>query len=240
MKVIEVTGTIIPNDDQIFYDWFGIDATSPRKVKDALREAGGEEVTVEVNSPGGDLWAGNEISYALSVYAGHVTADVTGIAASSATAVCCGADKVRMYPGAQYMIHNVSAKTWGDHNEMDKMSGILQNADKALSNIYRKKTGLSTKELLNLMNEETWMDADKAIKYGFVDEIIGATAQEEENPDAFTLHNATPKCIILTEEQKAEAKAALQAGDSGKNERIRLMQNQLTLLKLKGGTSHEI
>lgn len=238
MKTIEITGTIIPNEDQMFYDWFGVDATSPRKVKNALAEAGGEEVTVEINSGGGDLWAGNEISHALATYAGKVTADITGIAASAATVVACGADHVRMSPGAQYMIHNVSSYAFGDHNEMDKTSGILQNADKATSNVYRMKTGMSTKKLLELMNAETWMDADKAIKYGFVDEIIGGAEQDNKNPDSFTLINAVPHCVILSEEQKAEAKAALQAGENGKDERIRLMQNQLTLLKLKGGISH--
>ena len=82
------------------------------------------------------------------------------------------------------------------------------------------------------------MDADKAIKYGFADEIIGDSEQDNKTPDSFSLLNATPKCILLTEEQKAEAKAALQkAGENGK-ERIRLMQNQLTFLSLKGGISH--
>ena len=238
MKIIEINGTIIPNDDQEIYDWFGIEAVSPKKVKAELKEANGEDITVKVNSGGGDLWAGNEISYELSTYAGTVVADVTGIAASAATVICCGADRVRMAPGAQYMIHNVSSFAVGDHNEMDKMSGILHNADKATSNVYRKKTGLSSKKLLELMDEETWMDADKAIKYGFADEIIGDSEQDNKTPDSFSLLNATPKCILLTEEQKAEAKAALQkAGENGK-ERIRLMQNQLTFLSLKGGISH--
>ena len=239
MKTMEISGTIIPNEDQAFYDWFGIEATSPKKVKDALKEADGDDITIAVNSGGGDLWAGNEIAYALSTYAGLVIADITGIAASAATVVCCGADRVRMSPGAQYMIHNVSSFAAGDHNEMDKMSGVLMNADKATSNVYRKKTGLSTKKLLELMNDETWMDADKAVKWGFADEILGVTEQATEKPDSFTLQNLAPKCVILTEEQKAEAKAALQsAGDTGDSESIRRMQNQLTLLKLKGGISH--
>ena len=233
MKTIEILGTIIPNEDQMFYDWFGIDATSPRKVKEALADAAGDEVTVEINSGGGDLWAGNEIAYALEKYAGKVTADIMGIAASAATVVSCGADHVRMAPGAQYMIHNVSSMAYGDYNEMDKMSGILQNANKATSNVYRRKTGLSTKKLLDLMNEETWMDADKAIKYGFVDEIIGATDQgNDKNPESFTLINSAPKCIVLTEEQKAQAQAAL-AGCTHSDEHI-TRQRQIQILKLKG------
>lgn len=236
MKKIEILGTIIPNEDQKIYDWFGIDATSPKKVKAALAEANGDEVTVEINSTGGDLWAGNEISYALETYAGKVTADITGIAASAATVVSCGADHVRMASGAQYMIHNVSSMAYGDYNEMDKMSGILQNANKATSNVYRKKTGMTTKALLALMNEETWMDADKAKKYGFVDEIIGATEQGKENSGSFTLINSAPKCIVLTEEQKAQARAALTGCTHSEEHTAR--QRQIQILKLKGEIHH--
>lgn len=237
MKTIEILGTIIPNEDQKLYDWFGIDATSPKKVKAALAEANGDEVTVQINSLGGDLWAGNEISYALSTYAGTVNADITGIAASAATVVSCGADKVRMAPGAQYMIHNVSSMAYGDYNEMDKMSGILQNANKATSNVYRRKTGLSTKKLLELMNEEAWMDADKAIEYGFVDEIIGETDRDnDKTPESFTLINSAPKCIVLTEEQKAQAKAALTGCTHSDEHTAR--QRQIEILRLKGETHH--
>lgn len=232
MKKIEITGTIVPNEEQSLYEWFGIEAVSPKMVKQALAEAAGDEVLVEVNSGGGDLWAGNEISYALATYAGKVSADITGIAASAATVICCGAEHVRMAPGAQYMIHNVSSLAYGDYNEMDKMSGILQNANKATSNVYRQKTGLSTHKLLELMNEETWMDADKAKKYGFVDEIIGDTEQDTSTPDSFTLQNSAPKCKVLTEEQKAQARAAL-TGCTHSDEHIE-RQRQIEILKLKG------
>lgn len=232
-RTIEINGTIISDDEQWIYDWYDVPACSPKKVKDALVEANGEAVTVLVNSGGGDLWAGNEISYALGTYAGTVTVDITGIAASAATVVCCGGDKVRMSAGAQYMIHNVSSYAAGDYNDMDHMSDVLKNANKATSNVYRQKTGLSTNELLKLMNAETWMDADKAVEYGFVDEIIGATEQAKTNPDSFTLQNAAPKCVIITEEQKAEAISAREAGLASEQEKLQKMRNQLNLLKLK-------
>lgn len=170
---VNVRGTIVANDDKWIYDWFGYEATSPRDIAEALQKANGEDVTIIVNSGGGDVFAGNEINYLISQYRGNTTADIVGIAASIATVICCGADRVRATAGAQYMIHNVSGCARGDYHTMDKTSDILQNANRTISNTYRLKTGMSEKELLKLMDQETWLDAVKAKEYGFIDEIIG-------------------------------------------------------------------
>lgn len=170
---VNVRGTIVANDDKWIYDWFGYESTSPKDIAEALQKANGEDVTVIVNSGGGDVFAGNEISYLISQYRGNTTADIVGIAASIATVICCGADRARATAGAQYMIHNVSGGARGDYHTMDKASAILQNANRTISNTYRLKTGMSEKELLKLMDQETWLDAVKAKEYGFIDEIIG-------------------------------------------------------------------
>lgn len=237
MKTMELSGTIVPNEDKRYYDFFGIDSISPQSVKDFLAEANGEDVTFEVNSGGGDLWAGNEIAYAISTYSGHTQADIASIALSAATVVCCGAEKVRMAPGAQYMIHNVSMFAMGDHNDMEHAGDVLRNADKATSNVYRQKTGMSSKELLKLMNEETWLDADRALDLGFVDEIIG-NGGATKTVAPFSLQNSAPMCITLTDEQKAEAKAALDSGTHEKEHIAR--QRQIELLRLRGGYKNEI
>lgn len=173
MKNINIGGTIISNDDKWIYDWFGYESTCPADVANMLESANGDDVTFVVNSGGGDVFAGNEINYRISQYRGHTQADIVGIAASIATIICCGADKVRMAAGAQYMIHNVSGYAQGDYRDMDKSSEILINANRTISNTYRLKTGMSEKELLDLMDKETWMDATRAVELGFVDEIIG-------------------------------------------------------------------
>ncbi|MBO5032162.1 MAG: Clp protease ClpP [Lachnospiraceae bacterium] len=173
MTSINVKGTIVNNDDKWIYDWMGYAAICPKDIAAELEEAGGDDVTLIVNSGGGDVFAGNEINYLISQYKGYTQADIVGIAASIATVICCGADMVRMAAGAQYMIHNVSGSASGDYHDMDKASGILHNANRTISNTYRLKTGMSEKELLALMDRETWMDAVKAKEYGFIDEIIG-------------------------------------------------------------------
>ena len=193
---VKIKGTIVTDEDKWIYDWFEIEATSPKDITQALKEANGEDITFIVNSGGGDVFAGNEIQYLISQYKGNTVADIVGIAASIATVICCGADKVRATAGAQYMIHNVSGGARGDYHAMDKASQILINANKTISNTYRLKTGMSEKELLKLMDKETWFDAVKAKELGFVDEIIG---DEEGVFNKKTLYNCTFANVISDE-----------------------------------------
>ncbi len=145
----------------------------PADIRKGLADANGEDVVVVISSGGGDVMAGNEMAYELGAYKGQTTADISGFCGSAATIVACGAGKVRAYPSTMYMIHNVSSGASGDYHAMEQQSMILQTANKAISNLYRQKTGLSEKELLDLMDRETWMDAATAKEKGFVDEIIG-------------------------------------------------------------------
>lgn len=224
MPNIEIKGTIVSNDDGWIYDYFGIENTSPKKIRDALSESS-KPVTVEINSGGGDLFAGNEIYYMLHER-GNVTVDIVGLCASAATIAACGGKTVRAIPGCQYMIHNVSCGAFGDYNEMDKTSEILQNANKAVSNIYQLRTGLSEEELLKLMNEETWMDAVRCKELHFIDEIIGESKKR-------TLNNAF--CQILSDEVKERIRATVSNPEELKD--LEIKQKQLNLLKLKGGTN---
>ena len=84
MKSVNVKGTIVSNDDQWIYDWFGMDATSPKSVNDAIIEANGDDLEVEINSGGGDVFAGSEIYTTLKAYSGNVTTKIVGLAASAA------------------------------------------------------------------------------------------------------------------------------------------------------------
>lgn len=235
MKNISVRGTIVSNDDKWIYDWLDIEAVSPKDIEKGLSEAAGDEVTLEVNSGGGDVFAGNDIYYLLSTYKGKITADITGLAASAATIVCCGAGKVRANPGAQYMIHNVSTYgVAGDYHKMDHTSQILQTANKSISNIYRLKTGMSNDELLKIMDAETWMDAEKAVSYGFVDEIIGDNGDAQPRKP-FTLYNASA-AVILSEEAKQKVRQQLKNPNENKPiEDIHRLKNQLQIIKLRGG-----
>lgn len=230
-------GTIVSNDDKWIYDWFEIEAVCPRDVDRQLKEANGDEVIVEVNSGGGDVFAGNEIFYLLNSYLGPVTVDIVGFAGSAATIICCGAKKVRAIPSALYMIHNVSSGAQGDYHAMDHQSKVLQTANKSIANAYRLKTGLSEKELLSLMDKESWMDAIEAKEKGFIDEIIGDQGSLSTIPSK-TLYNA---CFtnMLSQDVINKIRNTLKQPTEN-NESVIFMQSQLNLLKLKGEMLNEI
>lgn len=175
MRKIEVKGTIVGNADKWIYEWFGMDATCPKDVNAAISEANGEPLLVEINSGGGDVFAGSEIYTALKAYAGTVEINIVGLAASAAS-VIAQAGHSRISPTALFMVHNVSGSTAGDFHDMQQEAEILQTANKAVAAAYLEKTGKSMEELLGIMDAETWMDAQKAVEYGFVDEVMFASA----------------------------------------------------------------
>ncbi len=230
MKTIQINGTIVDDDDAWIYDFFGIRNISPGMVKKELEEANGDEVTLEINSGGGDLFAGNEIYYMIRAYGPYTRADITALAASAATVVACGADTVRASPGMQYMIHNVSCGAQGDYRTMDHASAILQNANRAVSNIYQLKTGMSEKDLLKLMDEETWMEAKRAVELGFVDEIIGDMERTLAGRSSVTVYNSVAQ--ILSEEVKDRIRQTIKVPEGKQN--MQIERKRLELLRLKG------
>lgn len=173
MPKINVKGPIIDNDDQWIYDWFGIDATSPKKVQDQLSNfKNNEDLEVEINSGGGSVFAGSEIYTILKDYKGNVIVKIVGLAASAASVIAMAGDKVLISPVGQLMIHNASGCFGGDYRDMEKGAEILKNVNATISNAYKIKTGLSSEELLEMMNKETWLTPQKALDNKFVDEIM--------------------------------------------------------------------
>ena len=195
MKKVNIKGTIVSNDNKFIYDFFGIESVCPKDVSAALAEADGEDVTVEINSGGGEVFAGSELYYMLASYAGNVTIDVVGFAGSAASVVAM-AGRCRMVPSGLMMIHNVAGGAIGDYRDMDHASSMLKTCNKAIAQAYRMKTKMSESDLLSLMNKETWLHADDARQRGFVDEIIGETEQE---PASRTLYNARFATVLNAE-----------------------------------------
>lgn len=166
---IKIRGTIIPDDYVDVYEFLGMTYTAPKSI--VLPETK-EDVEVEINSGGGDVYSGSEIYTRLKNYPGKVTVFITGLAASMASVIAMAGNNVKISPTSQIMIHNVSSSAWGDKNTMAHESRLLHGYDRTIANAYRLKTGLSEDELLRLMNEETWLTPQEALKYGFVDEIL--------------------------------------------------------------------
>ena len=181
MVQIEIRGVIVPDDDLWIYEWFEMAATSPQIVRDALKNAAGDDVVVIINSNGGDVQAGQEMYTALRSYEGNVTIRVYSLAASAASVVAM-AGTSEISPVAQLMIHNVSCRAAGDHRDMEHTAQVLVNANQALAAAYVAKTGKSKEDILALMAEETWFTAEQAVQEGFIDKIMFAETQASTEP----------------------------------------------------------
>ena len=167
---IDIKGTIVSNDDKWIYELFEYDATCPNDVIKAIGQANGEPLDVYINSGGGDIFAGSEIYSALRSYKGEVNIHVVGFAASAASVIAC-AGKSDITPTAMFMVHNVSGRAQGDYHAMDKSSDVLQTANKSIAAAYMAKTGMSEKEALTMMDQETWLTAQQAVDKGLIDKI---------------------------------------------------------------------
>ncbi len=211
---IEVKGPIISNDEAWIYEMFEMDATWPRKVIQELENAKGEDVIVSINSPGGYVWDGSEIYTALKNYPGDTESQIVGLAASAASFIATGTNKVRITPTGQIMVHNAATVGYGDHRDMTKTAERLKVTDKTIVNAYMLKTGKTEEELLDMMAEETWMDPQQALENGFVDEIMFM-----DNTVKIAAYSAMPSMIPqkvidgirnkVMNEKKSEEKAGL-------------------------------
>jgi ATP-dependent Clp protease, protease subunit len=169
---VMIKGDIISNDEQWIYDLFEIEATSPKKVFAQIEQANGQDLDVEINSPGGSVFAGSEIYTALKEYSGYVTTKIVGLAASAASVAAMAGDKVVMTPTGQMMMHNASVRASGDYRDMDHTSMILKNVNQTIANAYKLKSGKSDEELLRMMDDETWFTPQQALENGLIDEIM--------------------------------------------------------------------
>mgnify|MGYP002069549709 FL=1 len=175
-RILELNGTIAEES------WFDDDVT-PQLFKDELNSGTGD-ITVWINSPGGDCVAAAQIYNMLSNYKGKVTVKIDGIAASAASVIAMAGDTVLVSPVSMLMIHNPATIAWGDHAEMQKAIDMLSEVKESIINAYVLKTGLSRPKLSHLMDAETWMDANKAVELGFADEIMTrAKAEPEKEPE---------------------------------------------------------
>lgn len=151
---------------------------TPQLFKDELNSGEGD-ITVWINSPGGDCVAAAQIYNMLSAYKGNVTIKIDGIAASAASVIAMAGNTVLMSPVSMMMIHNPATIAFGDHNEFAKAIEMLDEVKESIINAYVIKTGLSRTKLSHLMDSETWMNANKAIELGFADDVISDGKSED-------------------------------------------------------------
>jgi ATP-dependent Clp protease protease subunit len=150
------------------------------------------DITLWVNSPGGNVFAAAEIYTMLRDYPGNVTVRIASIAASAASVVAMAGNVVQMSPTALIMIHDPSTIAMGNAKDMEKAITTLNEVKESIINAYAFKTGLTRNRISKLMSDETWLNAKKAVELGFADEILFENKPkpeeepeepEEENPD---------------------------------------------------------
>lgn len=183
MAKIKLTGAIVDNDTARVYRWIGFDAISAKAVDIAIKDLEeGEELEIDLNSPGGYCSVGAEIYTMLrqaSTEGHRIIVNVVGEACSAATVLMCGADEVAASDVAMFMFHNASLRASGKARDMRSATECLEQTDESIVNAYVLKTGREREELHDLIDAETWMSAQRAMEYGFVDRMMF----EEELPE---------------------------------------------------------
>lgn len=170
---INIKGAIVRNNNKFIYDWLEMDAVCPRDVVKAIEAAkDGEEIEVEISSGGGDVYAGSEIYTALKEYKGNVIGKIVGLAGSAASVIAMGCKKLKMSPTGQIMIHRASVMASGNTKTFENISEVLASHDVAIANAYMLKTGMSQKEVLSLMDKETYFNAKTALESKLIDEVM--------------------------------------------------------------------
>ncbi|MEQ2819564.1 head maturation protease, ClpP-related [[Ruminococcus] torques] len=211
--------------------WFDDDVT-PQMFKEELMDGSGD-ITVWINSPGGDCVAAAQIYNMLREYDGNVTVKIDGIAASAASVIAMAGDKVLMSPVSMMMIHNPMTIAFGDSGEMQKAIDMLAGVKDSIINAYELKTGLSRTRLSHLMDAETWMDANKAIELGFADEIIKRnSAVDLEVPQISMLYSKT--AVVNSLMDKIAEKCRIQQKNETENDnkvKADSLMSRLNLMK---------
>ena len=168
--------------------WFG-DEITPKEFRGELNSGQGK-VTVWINSPGGDCFAAAQIYNMLMEYPGTVDVHIDGIAASAASVIAMAGNHVAISPVGMMMIHNPATVSIGDEREMKKAVDMLSEVKESIINAYELKTGLPRKQLSNMMNAESWMNAKKAVELGFADSILYDGVEEDDEPEGMIFSRA--------------------------------------------------
>ena len=186
MKFWKWSNSVSSNNQELILDgpiasdtWWG-DEVTPDLFREELKQHAGD-LTVVINSPGGDVFAGLAIYNALVNHNGNVTVRVDGLAASIASVIAMAGDKIIMSPGSMIMIHRPSVCAMGTVDDMEKAKDVLTKIEEGITPIYAKRTGLDEDKIAELLEAETWMLADKAVELGFADEVSEAPEKQKQD-----------------------------------------------------------
>lgn len=178
-QAAEATDSTISVYDVIGVDWWTGEGVTAKRVAAALRSIGKNAVTVNINSPGGDMFEGLAIYNLLREHPAEVTVRVMGMAASAASIIAMAADRLEMGLGSFLMIHNSWGGVVGNQHDMREAAETFAEFDAAMADIYAARTGMKVGEIAGLMDAETWLRAEKAMDMGFADGTFEAPEYDD-------------------------------------------------------------
>jgi ATP-dependent Clp protease protease subunit len=174
------------------FSWWGEDAITPKDVREQIFQIGEVELlNVYINSPGGDVFAGETIYHMLKQMSCPVHVYIDVMAASIASVIAMAGEKIYMYENAIMMIHKASTLAWGNSDDFEKSKKVLEVIDNSIINIYKDKTKMNKEDIEKMLKEETWMSAEEAVNLGFADEVKKLTEEEIEEVGKLELEVVT-------------------------------------------------
>ncbi|HGD2448191.1 TPA: head maturation protease, ClpP-related [Streptococcus agalactiae] len=209
--------------------WFG-DEVTPQQFKNDLISGTGD-ITLWINSPGGDVFAAAQIYNMLMDYQGDVHVIIDGLAASAASAasvIAMAGTTVSMSPVAMMMIHNPWTFAQGEAKDMAKVIEMLGEIKESIINAYELRTGLSRTKISHLMDSESWFNAKKAVELGFADKVL---FEKEETPEQDDQNSYTFSRVTAAHDLVVKLQASLQPPKPQKSIPINQLEKRLNLLK---------
>ena len=228
-RVLRLDGVI--TDSDFFAELFGLEAATPKYFRNELNSADGD-ITVRINSEGGDAFAAAAIYTMLKDYGntkGRVTVKIDGLAASAASVVAMAGDVIEISPVGMIMIHNPWLWTQGDADEMRTAARFLDDVKETIINAYETKTKLPRDEISRMMDDETWFHASKAVELGFADKIMFAENQSAgDSVNNMSSRRQVMNC--LTDAIKARLAAEKKSASDNRVDAVQL-HKRLNLLR---------
>ena len=195
--------------DVIGEDWWTGGGFTAKRMAAALRSIGTKDLTVKINSPGGDMFEGIAIYNLLRDHPAKVTVEVMGWAASAASIIAMAADEIRMGLGTFMMVHNAWGVVVGNRHDMRAGADLFDGFDSAIADIYEARTGMDRKAIVKLMDAETFMGPSEAVANGFADAV------DDTRTDANASAVSTPDRAVMARRrtEAALAKAGVSRSD---------------------------
>lgn len=224
---LRIEGDIVDDGEAWVYEWFGEPSASPNAFRDALSEHKGKDITVWIDSYGGSVFAGAGIYNSLKEHDGKVIAKIDK-AMSAASVIAMAADEIYMSPVAMLMIHNPMTGSYGDMHNLRKTADVLDAVKESIINAYMAKTKKTFEEISSMMDDETWMSANVAVKNGFANGVL----YDDEPLDVQNMKDFSFNRLSVVNTADKSIKQAIKLFDKPKNEENNETKKQKLLMEL--------